>query len=170
MMTNPNKTITLQNQGGAFVIDSYLVAASSNPEHPSEYTLKNLQLLSQTWEKGLFSTGGAINLQKSFWVLMSWRWKKGTAYLVPPSLHKHQLELTSGYDTSNLVAVPQMFPYASYRTLGAYISPSGGLGKVFEVLRSYSVFMQPRSRHQPSPRRQPSGPIYCTFCLSSPSH
>jgi hypothetical protein len=26
------------------------------------------------WERALFTTGGAINLSKSFWVLMTWNW------------------------------------------------------------------------------------------------
>jgi len=138
-MSNPNRKTTLENHGDAFVDGSYLVAASSNPEQPAELALENLCLLSQTWEGGLFSTGGAINLQKSFWVLMSWRWKKGAAYLVPPSLHKHRLKLNAGNDNSTQVEVPQMSSYASYHTLGAYISPSGGTEKAFKSLQSYSV-------------------------------
>jgi len=84
-------------------------------------------------------TGGGINLQKSFWVLMAWKWKEGLATLLPPSLHAHSLELTAGYNINHPVKVLQMSPYDSYRTLGAYISPSGGMGKAYEVLRGYSM-------------------------------
>jgi hypothetical protein len=35
--------------------------------------------------------GGAINLKKIFWVLMSWRWQQGNALLLPQSLHNHKL-------------------------------------------------------------------------------
>jgi hypothetical protein len=32
-----------------------------------------------------------------------------------------------------------MSPYASYRTLGAYISPLGGMHKAFKVIRNHSI-------------------------------
>ncbi len=137
-LNSPSGEISLFNQGDAFVDDSYLASSSTDPHHPVESTLSNLQRLSQKWERGLFTTGGAINLQKSFWVLMSWRWKHGQALLLPPSLHSHKLLLTAGYDTSESVQVPQMSPYDSYRTLGAFLSPSGGMNKSFEVLRNHA--------------------------------
>lgn len=58
------------------------------------------------------------------------------AFLIPPSLHNYQLNLSAGYDLENPVSVPQLSPYASYRTLGAFISPSGGMEKSVEVLRT----------------------------------
>jgi len=68
---------------------------------------------------------------------MAWRWRKGSAYLLPPSLHNHSLTLTSGYETEIGVTVPQMSSYDSYRTLRAYISPSGRTDKAFcEVIGS----------------------------------
>jgi hypothetical protein len=72
-------------------------------------------------------------------VLMSWKWRNGIALLLPPSLHKHSLELTAGYEVDKPILVPQMSPYAAYRTLGAYISPSGGMQKTFEVLHGHSL-------------------------------
>jgi hypothetical protein len=138
-LQNPPGTIKLHNQGGAFVDDSYLAACSSDPSSPAQSAIANLTSLGQTWERGLFTTGGAINLQKSFWVLMSWRWQKGSALLLPPSLHKHSLDLTASYNTDSPVAVPQLSPYDSYRALGAYLTPSGGMAKAFEVLRDHSL-------------------------------
>jgi hypothetical protein len=81
---------------------------------PEVSAMENLKKLGQAWERGLFTTGGAINLQKRFWVLMSWRWHKGTALLLPPSLHRHSLTLTAGYNTDSPIEVPQMSPYESY--------------------------------------------------------
>jgi len=109
-----------ENKGDAFVDDSCLAASSGDIDNTIESAINTLQNLSQTRERGLFSTGGAINLRKSFWVLITWCWHKGRAYLVPPSLHDYKLALTAGYDINNLVVVPQISPYASYRTLGAY--------------------------------------------------
>ncbi len=72
-------------------------------------------------------------------MLMAWKWRGGTALLLPPSLHKHSLELTAGYEVDKPISVPQMSPYASYRTLGAYISPLGGMHKAFKVIRNHSI-------------------------------
>jgi hypothetical protein len=65
-LQNPTGAITLYNQGDAFVDDSYLASSSTDPHSPIESALSNLQVLSQKWERGLFTTGGAINLQKKF--------------------------------------------------------------------------------------------------------
>jgi hypothetical protein len=61
---------------------------------------------------------GCNILQKSFWVLMSWQWKKGQALLLPPSLHNRHLFLTAGYDTQEVVEVPQISPYKIIPHLG----------------------------------------------------
>lgn len=133
-LSNPDGSVTIHSKGDAFVDDSYLVASTSDPEDSVDSILANLHQLSQTWERGLFMTGGAINQQKSFWVLMAWKWKNGSALLLPPSLHSHKLELVD-----NPIAVPQLSFYESYRTLGAYISPSSGMKKAFDVLRKHSL-------------------------------
>jgi hypothetical protein len=49
-------------------------------------------------------------------------------------LHSHKLWLTAGYDTNNPVDVPQLSPYDSYHTLGAFISPSGGVHQAYYLL------------------------------------
>jgi len=117
----------LENKGDAFMGESYLVASSSTMLS----TVEQLHCLSQTWERDLFSTGGAINLQTIFLVLMYWRWQC--------PLHNHKLELTVGCDTDILVEVPQLSLYDSCRTLGANNSPSGGMQKAYKVLREQSV-------------------------------
>jgi hypothetical protein len=90
-LTNPTGPISLDNRGITFVDDSYLAASSSDPENPIQSTINDLQTLSQKWERGLFMTSGVINLQKGFWLLMACRLHKGSAYLIPPSLHKYKL-------------------------------------------------------------------------------
>jgi hypothetical protein len=143
-LSNPNGSTTLQNQGDAFIDDSYLVTYSSDPGHTAVSAGENLRELSQTWEHGLFSTGGAIILQKCFWVLMTWNWHKGSTYLIPPSLHSNRLQMTAGYNTDIEIEVPQMSPYKSYFTLSAYISPSGSMQKAFKVRRGHLLIYATR--------------------------
>lgn len=133
VMSNPSKTLTLHYKEDAFVDDSYLVASSSDIKNQAASTVQSLQTLGQTWERSLFSTGRAINFSKSFWVLMTRKWKYGKAILMTPNQHPHKLWLTEGYNTSNPIEVPQLSPFDSYRTLGAYLSPSGDNRKAFEI-------------------------------------
>jgi hypothetical protein len=54
---------------------------NSNVEDLNQ-VVQQLQTLAQHWERLLFTTGGALNLQKSFWYLLSWEWKNGHPKLV----------------------------------------------------------------------------------------
>jgi len=84
-MSNPDGSVTLHNKGDAFVDDSNLAVLKNDEEHPIDSTIAILQQLGPTWERTLFSTGGAINLSKSFWILMVWKWINGAAKLLTPS-------------------------------------------------------------------------------------
>ncbi len=135
-------SIHSSNTGDAFVDDSYLGASSTHTSKEGESftttqmlhqksAVAQLQILSQKWEKLLFSTGGA----KSFWVLLGWHWSQGKAIMLTPELSKASLRLTEGYN-STPITIPRLSPYNSYRTLGVYISPSGSCLKALKVLRS----------------------------------
>jgi hypothetical protein len=113
-LTNPTGSISLDNRGITFVNDSYLAASSSDRENPIQSTINDLQTLSQKWERGLSMTSGVINLQKGFWVLMACRLHKGSAYLIPPSLHKYKLELIGGMHKAFEVLQINSVEYATH--------------------------------------------------------
>jgi hypothetical protein len=52
-----------------------------NTQQEIASVMTKLRRLAQHWERLLFSTGGAINVQKSHWYIMTWNWKGGTASL-----------------------------------------------------------------------------------------
>lgn len=121
--------------GASFVDDTGLAVTSDyhvdpvltmeeNRVQSISHTVKKLQHLGQHWERLLFSTGGAINLQKSHWYLPATRWNKGKPTLVKQTAHQSQLLLTSGY-SAHPEKIPQLDPYSSFQTLGVHISPSG---------------------------------------------
>lgn len=64
---------------------------------------------------------------------MNCQWCNGTAVLDSID-HNRQLLLTAGYNKTS-IPVPQLSPYDSYKTLGAYLSPSGASCKAIEELR-----------------------------------
>jgi len=50
---------------------------ADNNERETRQQVGKLQHLAQHWERLLFTTGGALNLQESHWYLMSWLWHRG---------------------------------------------------------------------------------------------
>jgi len=86
----------------------------------------------------LFTTGGAINLQKSFWILLTWQWWKGIAKLSIPTQEPAQLLLTAGYGRKP-VQVPQLNPLEGFRTLGVFTSPSRSTKLARAKLKAISV-------------------------------
>jgi hypothetical protein len=98
---------------------------------------ENLQKLAQQYEWLLYSTGGALNLKKCHWVLISWVWNNGTPMLANILQAPGDLLLTDG-KSLELNAIPRLQPAESYRTLGAYINGSGKMTKALELSRSHS--------------------------------
>jgi hypothetical protein len=150
VFTSTDNTVTITNTGDAFVDDAYLGTTSTHNPPPAEpfattqknhkdTVIANLQFLGQKWERLLFTTGGAINLQKSFWILMSWDWSKGRAILSTPSTSTDTLLLTEGYNITSPIEVPRLSPYSSYKTLGVYISPSGSSNQACLILKGKAI-------------------------------
>lgn len=141
-----NDALMVEHNGDAFVDDAQLGCTSKllkGFRHPdstqdTQEVVKGLQYMAQSWEKLLFSTGGALNLQKSFWTLISWKWEKGIAKMSTPAQEPADLLLTEGYN-SNPIIVPRLSPYEGYRTLGVYISPSGSTSVVLKKLQDISL-------------------------------
>jgi hypothetical protein len=119
--------------------DSYLSTGSSNPTNPIAFAAANLKNPSPKWERSLNTTGEAINLQKSCWVLFAWKWNRKKTTLLSPTDYDRQLLMTAGYNTQSPIAVPQHTPYESYRTQGAYLSPSSKTSKAMQILSSIAI-------------------------------
>jgi hypothetical protein len=101
------------------------------------HVVQQLSKLAQNWERLLFSTGGAIYMQKSHWYPISWIWTNGVPHLASIRSTPEGLQLTTGYGTT-LTEVPRIEPTQAFRTLGVYIAGSGNQAKQAKVLRSYS--------------------------------
>ncbi len=91
--TSVDGNIHIDHFGDSFVDDTALGCTGVSDEKITSFqaledrrhqsAISNLAILSQQWERLLFSTGGGINLLKSFWFLMSWTWKNGITTLTP---------------------------------------------------------------------------------------
>jgi hypothetical protein len=142
------RSVMVEVFGASFVDDSSLGVTSNYQYDPScsaevnrarevAHEAQQLQRLAQHWERLLYSTGGAINMQKSHWYLMTWIWNNGIPRLAMIRSTPKDLELTTG--ASNIPEmVPRIEPTQSFRTLGVYIAGSGTQAKQATVLRSHS--------------------------------
>ncbi len=141
-------SIVVSTLGAAFVDDSSLSVTSTYQSTPMlteeqnikediSHTVRQLSTLGQHWESLLFSTGGAINMQKSFWYLMAWNWKNGQPKLLAPSKIHDKLALTTS-QSQETQQVPKLDPRDSFRTLGIYTSPSGSQTKQAKVLLQHA--------------------------------
>jgi hypothetical protein len=142
------KSIIIDITGVSFVDDTglgvtsqfkwtYSATTEENYREEIKHVVQKLKDLAQHWEKLLYTTGGAINLQKSFWYLIAWNWRNGQPKLASISQRPITLSITSGHN--NLPeTLPRIEPTAAFRTLGVYISASGCQKKQMEVLRSHA--------------------------------
>ena len=145
---SPCKTHTSDRLGEAFVDDTAFGTTPDYAEPQNDPALEQIRdqelevlslltLLGQQYEKLLHATGGALNLAKCFWVLVSWRWKEGKAYLKTCAEAPLQLLLTSGYNTQPQ-EVPRLESSTAYRTLGVYIAANGSMRKALSLHRQTS--------------------------------
>jgi hypothetical protein len=152
IFTSVTMDVVVRYLGTAFVDDSSLSVTSTYHQDKdldmgSNVTLENkevilsLTTIAQHWERLLFTTGGAINMQKSFWYLIAWVWTNGVPKLVTTKTAPGIMELTSGSSTSP-TTVPRLDPTDSFRTLGAYLSPSGSQTKQIKILRQHAAQYQ----------------------------
>jgi len=140
-----NDSLSLKHAGNAFVDDAQLGCTCKLPKghhgpqsQDVQEVLHGIKFMAQSWERLLFSTGGALNLQKCSWSLLTWQWNKGVAKLCTNAQAPATLRLTAGCDTSP-VEVPRLSPYDGFRTLGVYISPSGSTAMARTKLRNISL-------------------------------
>jgi len=93
-----------------------------------------LQDVSQKWEQLLYSSGGALELQKCFWYLVHWEWVGGRPYMKPSISSHATLALTSGHVPTYTV-IPRKEPWEAMRTLGVRPAPDGNYKKEARYLK-----------------------------------
>jgi hypothetical protein len=101
--------------------------------------ISNLNILAQSWEKLLYSTGGALNLSKCFWFRLSWNWVGGKARLQNIAATPGNIEMTSEGASDSVISIPRIEPTAGFCTLGVYIYPSRSNQEAIRIIRSYAL-------------------------------
>jgi len=131
------------------VDDSHIGVTSSHIDDPDLTLEDNIRLhelrvledltkLAQHYERLLWSTGGALNILKCSWVLISWVWTNGRARLATIEKAPGQITLTAGKEPRRQ-EVPRLQPSATYRTLGICISGEGKQKASKALLRGHAA-------------------------------
>jgi hypothetical protein len=102
---SPSQHIVLSQLSDSFVSDTH--QNGINDAHLSQplslsTLIRNLESMAQTWERLLFSSGGALEPSKCFYSVVYWKWINGLPTMTPVSemTHVPPIQLTSGFDIS----------------------------------------------------------------------
>lgn len=82
------------------------------------------QMVAQHWEQLLYTSGGALALQKCFWYGITWEWINGTPRMQPNSQAPATIQLTEGHGTTKTTIIRKEC-WEGVRTLGVRLAPLG---------------------------------------------
>ena len=122
---SPQECVYTKQNGEAFVDDMTLWILMMTG------TLTALVLrmtnMAQTWEQLLWTSGGALNLKKCYWFLVSWKWTKtGKPKMqMIAEMHGFEIRLMEGSDQTKTVKITRKEVTQGQQTLGTRLCPSG---------------------------------------------
>ena len=127
-LTSPDGTNTFSSVGTSFVDDSTLGATAPNEsmdEKRSEGELvRHINNLATKWEKLLFTNGGRLELSKCFWILVTWKWTRGTPAMATIDESPHHLSISQSEDTQE-VMITRKEVTAAPKVLGCTMAANG---------------------------------------------
>ena len=130
--SNPQGTLTCNRIGEAYVDDTELWLTM--PDRDITQLAQEMQKIAQHWEQLLYTTGGALALEKCFYVALQWSFPNDEHTLCPPSMIKTDIALTSGNMYHRHMAIAQIAPSEGRRNPGAWIAPDGNNAADLEIL------------------------------------
>ncbi len=127
VFSSPNGSLASEHFSGAFVDDAQNGLSDSGISLPwtAETKVRNLETMSQTWER-LQLRGGALEMSKCFYYVISWQWLNGLPFMLSKEdMHAIKpISLTSGSDPIP-VQISQRDVSEAHKTLGVWICPTG---------------------------------------------
>ena len=129
---NPQGTLTCNCIGEAYVHSTELWLTV--PDRDITQLAQEMQKIAQHWEQLLYITGGALALEKCFYVALQWSFPNDEHTLCPPSMIKINIALTSGNMYHRHMAIAQSALSEGRHNLGAQIVPVGNNAADLEIL------------------------------------
>ena len=142
MFKSPDNSIAIERYSDAYVDDTQ--NGVNDAYLPSPWSIQELSTTlsatSQSWEKLLYCSGGALELSKCFYYLLYWKWVDGLPILHTKSEISDQttpISLTSGSNSTS-TQITLRDPGDAHKTLGIHLAPTGKDTVQAEVLRNSS--------------------------------
>ena len=114
----------------AFVDDTDLVHATTNPTKPTATLIEEAQTALTLWEGLLRATGGALAPEKSYWYLVEVKLHNGQWQYAKTTDNDYQLYLPGGHQVEKLDVT------MSKEALGIQVRPDGGMEAEVEYLKN----------------------------------
>ena len=119
----------------AFIDDNDLVHSGPTNDTPASVVLEGMQSALDTWDGLLRVTGGALEMQKSYWYLIDFERRKGKWCYKPTSANPGELLLFND-DTGTKDPVPRKTPHQAGQALGILSRPDGAMHDEVKHLRA----------------------------------
>ena len=88
-------------------------------------TTEEMERIAQYWEQLLFTTGGALALDKCFFVALQWKFENDTYKLLPHPVGDISISLSSGDQYQEKTKIRQVNTNIGSRVLGVHLAPDG---------------------------------------------
>lgn len=144
----PSDHIHVERMSDSFVDDTQNGLNDAHLPTPLrlDQLIRNLEHMAQSWERLLYSSGGALELSKCFYCIVYWKWIKGlpTMLRTDEMAHITPIRLTSGYNLTTgkfgpLTDIKQTDPHDSNKTLGIRQATTGDDTDQCSYLRQESI-------------------------------
>ena len=86
---------------------------------------KEMESTAQYWEQLLYSTGGALSLEKCFFMALEWRFENDLYTLAPMDSTRVDFSLSSGSNSWKKEKIRQVETNQGSCILGVWLSPDG---------------------------------------------
>jgi hypothetical protein len=130
--------------GYSFVDDNDLIQTSRHDSVTHQEVIAGLQHSLDTWEEGLWATGGAIVPEKSFWYLINFKWSSGNWRYCSSSEMAASIKVKdiNGF----LKELKRIEPHQAMTTLGVDIAPDGNLVQQAEKMKRNAILWADQMR------------------------
>ena len=95
-----------------------------------------IQEIVQHWEQLLYTTGGALALEKCFFVALEWQFLNNALTLSTPTAMSTSISLSSGNNYKNCFPILQSSTSEGKHNLGVWLAPDGNNKADLEILCS----------------------------------
>ena len=137
--SNPQGTSVHNRIGEAYVDDTELLLTI--PDMDIAQLTSKMQEIAQHWEQLLDATGGALALEKCFFVALEWQFINDEHTLSTPTAMSTSISLSSGNNYTKCVPILQSSTSEGKRNLGAWLALDGNNKAYLEKLYSKGRLM-----------------------------